>query len=208
MYDGAAVATAAHAAPTAAAKALIPVVPAPVEVQAANPALDNGLTEVAFVDTSVAGWETLVTGIQSSRPGMEIDLIDGTEGGLAQMADWAATHSGYDFIDVLSYGAEAEIDIGTDVVSDASLQTSVEQTELNEIGQALKPGGDLLVYGCDVAEGSDGLQFITDLAADTHAVVAASTDATGAADLGETGRWRRAPALSQRPLWISIATRI
>jgi hypothetical protein len=53
--------------------------PAPVEVQAANAGLDGGLLEVAFVDTSVVGWETLVTGIQASRPGIEIELIDGIQ---------------------------------------------------------------------------------------------------------------------------------
>jgi len=161
--------------------------PAPVEVQAANAVLDGGKLEAAFIDTSVVGWQSLVAGIEASRPGIGIELIDGTESGLAQMANWALAHNGYDSIHVLSHGAEAQLYLGTDSLTDPSLLNSTVKTELTEIGHALKPGGDLLVYGCDVAKGADGRLFITDLAAGTGAIVAASTDLTGASRLG--GDW-------------------
>ena len=184
MFDGAAMADAAHAAPDAAAKALIPDAPAPVQVRAADPSKDGGKKEVVFIDTSVTGYKTLEAAV---KPGIEIEEIDGGQSGLAQMAKWAETHTGYDSISLLSHGAEATILAGTDVITDASLSDPVVQAELAEIGSALKAGGDLLVFGCDVAKGADGQQFITDLAADTGADVGASTDATGAADLG--GNW-------------------
>ena len=161
--------------------------PAPVEVRAANPSLDGGLREVAFVDTSVAGWETLVGGIASSRPGMEIELIDGTQSGLAQMAAWAASHTGYDAIHVLSHGAEAELYLGTDLLTDASLSAAATRTDFAEIGAALNPGGDLLLYGCFTGQASDGAQFLSGLAADTGATVAGATHLVGAAWLG--GDW-------------------
>ena len=67
MFDGAAVADAAHAVPDAAAKALIPNVPMPVEVRAADPSKDNGKKEVVFVDTSVADYKTLEAAIKLAR---------------------------------------------------------------------------------------------------------------------------------------------
>ncbi|MEI8396708.1 MAG: DUF4347 domain-containing protein, partial [Rhodospirillaceae bacterium] len=158
--------------------------PMPVEVQAANPSLDGGKTEVAFIDTSVVDWQVLANGV---RPGVEIELIDGTQSGLAQMAAWASTHSGYDAIHVLSHGAEASLTLGTDTLTDGSLSAPVVRAELTEIGSALNAGGEILLYGCDVAKGNDGQQFINDVAADTGAVVAASTDLTGSAALG--GNW-------------------
>ncbi len=162
--------------------------PLTVQVSAADPGQNGGKTEVAFVETSVIGWQSLVTDIRSSRPGVEVELIDGTQSGLAGIANWAQTHSGYDAIHVLSHGAEATLYLGTDTVTDGSLAVSAIQNDFAEIGQALRPGGDLLVYGCDVAAGRDGQQFITDLAAESGAIVAASTDNTGAASLG--GNWR------------------
>jgi len=184
MFDGAAVADAAHAAADAAAKALIPAVATPVEVRAADPAKDNGKTEVAFVDTSISGYKTLEAGI---RDGVAIVEINGGQSGLAQMAAWAEAHTGYDAIHVLSHGSTGELIVGTDIVTDATLSTPVAQAELAEIGHALKAGGDLLLYGCDVAAGADGQQFIADLAADTGAVVEAATHRVGSADAG--GSW-------------------
>jgi 6-phosphogluconolactonase (cycloisomerase 2 family) len=184
MFDGAAVADAAHAAPDAAAKALIPAAPAPVEVRAADPAQNGGKKEVVFVDTSVSDYKTLEAAI---KPGIEIEEIDGTKSGLAQIAKWAETHTGYDSISILSHGAEASLQVGTDTVTDARLSDATVQAELAEIGHSLKSGGDLALYGCDVAKGDDGQRFITDLAAATGADVAASTDATGATARG--GDW-------------------
>ncbi|MBF0093648.1 MAG: tandem-95 repeat protein [Alphaproteobacteria bacterium] len=182
MFDGAAVETAAHvaeaahAAPDAAAEALVPDVPTPVQVRAADPSQDGGKKEVAFVDTSVADWQQLVAGVRS---GVEIDLIDGGQSGLAQMAKWAESHSGYDAIHVLSHGAEAVLYLGSDRVNEATLATPVAQAELAGIGASMKAGGDLLIYGCDVGRGADGAHFAQQLALATGADVASSTDISG-----------------------------
>ncbi len=135
MFDGAA---AAHAVPDIAARALIPVAPAPLEVQAANPAKDNGKTEVVFVDTSLSNWQALVAGVETANPGIAVDLIDGGQSGLAQIAAWATTHSGYDAIHILSQGSEGTVTIGTDVITESSLGNATTQAELAEIGSALK----------------------------------------------------------------------
>ena len=184
MFDGAAVLDVAHAAADASAKALIPVVMAPVEVRAADPSKDNGKKEVVFIDTSVTGYKTLE---DAAKPGIAIEEIDAGQSGLAQMAKWAETNSGFDSISVISHGANGTLQIGTDTIIDAVLPAPVIQAELAEIGHALKAGGDFLLYGCDIAKGTDGQQFIADLATATGADVAASTDTTGAADQG--GNW-------------------
>ncbi|CDK99845.1 conserved protein of unknown function [Magnetospirillum gryphiswaldense MSR-1 v2] len=184
MFDGAAAFDAAHAAPDAAAKALIPDAPAPVQVRAADPSKDGGKKEVVFVDTSVAGYQALEAAVKA---GIEIEEIDGAKSGLAQIAKWAETHTGYDSISILSHGAEATLQIGTDTLRSASLSDAVTQAELAEIGHSLNVGGDLLLYGCNVAKGADGQQFIENLAVATGADVAASADTTGSAATG--GNW-------------------
>ncbi|MFZ4526239.1 MAG: DUF4347 domain-containing protein [Chlorobium sp.] len=55
------------------------------------------------------------------------------------------------------------------------------------MGSSLSPSGDILLYGCNVAAGAEGLAFVDALARLTHADVAASDDVTGAAALG--GDW-------------------
>ncbi|MEI7609622.1 MAG: DUF4347 domain-containing protein, partial [Rhodospirillaceae bacterium] len=184
MFDGAAVVDAAHAAPSAAAKALIPDAPAPVELRAADPTQNNGKKEVAFVDNSATSYLALADGI---RIGVEVDVIDGGESGLAQIAKWAETHSGYDAIHLFSNGSAAALQIGTDNVTSATLDTSVEQAEMAALGSALKAGGDLLVYGSDVAKGTDGEELVARIAFLTGADIAASSDRTGTATTG--GNW-------------------
>lgn len=53
------------------------------------------------------------------------------------------------------------------------------ENELAQIGAALNNAGDLLLYGCNVAQGELGQSFLARLAAATGADVAASDDLTG-----------------------------
>ncbi|ARP83129.1 hypothetical protein CAL12_21455 [Bordetella genomosp. 8] len=188
MFDGAAAATAAHdtqAKPDAhAAAQAAEAAAAAHQVREADASRNNGRKEVVFVDTSVADYRTLEAGV---RAGVAIVEFDGNKEGLAQIAGWARSHGGYDAIHILSHGSEGKLNLGTDVLTDASLSSSTVQAELAEIGRALNAGGDLLLYGCDIASGSDGQRLIDDMARLTGADVAASTDATGAADRG--GDW-------------------
>ena len=185
MFDGAAVADAAETlAPASAVDAVEASHPAPVEIRAADPSRNSGKTEVAFIDTSVADWMTLVQGV---RAGVEVQLIDGGQSGLGQMAQWAETHSGYDAIHILGHGSEGEIRLGRDTLNTDSLSGDVVKQDLATLGQSLTSDGDLLLYACDVAAGAEGLAFLGNLADATGADVAASDDPTGATALG--GDW-------------------
>lgn len=177
MFDGAAMADAAHAAADAAAKALIPAVTSPTVVRDVDPAKNDGKKEVVFVDTSVTAYKTLETAV---KDGVEIVEIDGSISGLAQMAAWAESRVGYDSMSILSHGGQAQFAVGTDVVNEVNLADAMVQAELAQIGHALKAGGELDLYGCDIAAGTAGQRFISVLATYTGANVAASVNDTGA----------------------------
>lgn len=150
----------------------------------ADPAINNGRLEVAFVDTGVAGWRDLVAGI---RPGVEVALLHSGADGLVQMATWAESHAGYHAIHVLSHGSSGSLQLGTTDIDSASLADPAVQARLAALGQALTADGDLLLYGCAIAAGAAGQDFIDKLAAATGADVAASIDLTGTTSLG--GDW-------------------
>ncbi|MBI3446409.1 MAG: DUF4347 domain-containing protein, partial [Magnetospirillum sp.] len=143
---------------------------------AADPSLDGGKTEVVFVDTSIADYQHLVAAVKT---GIEVELIDGNQDGLVQMAAWAGSHSGYDSISLLSHGSEGTVRAGSFVIDDYNISVPEIRARLAQVGAALKPGGDLLLYGCNVAEGADGQQFVNDLAAVTGRTVAASSHVVG-----------------------------
>ncbi|WP_323658176.1 putative Ig domain-containing protein, partial [Pectobacterium versatile] len=137
--------------------------------------------EVVFIDTSLTDYQTLVNNVPSS---IEVELFDGSKDGLSQLAQWAQNHNGYDAIHILSHGAEGEIQLGSLKLD--STTASTRAADLATLGAALTDSGDLMIYGCDVAQDS-GQSFVTLLSQLTGADVAASSDSTGASSLG--GDW-------------------
>lgn len=158
------------------------------EMEQSAEALDGGVAnseqeraEIVFIDTGVAGWEALRDGV---REGVEVMLLDATEDGLTQMVGALKGRSGIDAIHVLSHGAERQLRLGTLVLDDVTV--AARASDLAALGATLSESGDLLLYGCSVAD-SASQDFLSSIARATGADVAASTDATGSALVG--GDW-------------------
>lgn len=78
------------------------------------------------------------------------------------------------------------VSLGTVPLTQATLELDQTRSQLVALGGALKKGGDLLFYGCEVA-GGVGPGVLQAIADATGADVAASADLTGAANRG--GNW-------------------
>ncbi len=135
---------------------------------------------VVFVDTAIDDYQTLIDGLPL---GIEIVLIDATQDGIEQMAEWFVVKSDYDAVHVLSHGGVGQVNLGTGQLTLASL-TAEYADEMSIMQNALSADADLLIYGCDVGKNTS---FVTALADATGADIAASTDDTGAIQYG--GDW-------------------
>ncbi|WHZ26464.1 MAG: hypothetical protein OJF51_001259 [Nitrospira sp.] len=140
-------------------------------------------TEVIFVDPTVPDCQTLVAGIGLNA---EVIMLDPTRDGVEQIAESLAGRSGIDAIHLISHGSSGELQLGAGTLTAESMSGEYAD-ELATIRKALSDQADILVYGCDFAEGQDGQEAATLLSQLTGADVAASTDATGFAGLG--GDW-------------------
>ncbi|MGV2930283.1 DUF4347 domain-containing protein [Vreelandella venusta] len=138
--------------------------------------------EVAFVDTSVADYQSLVDGLPNE---MEVVLVASDQDGVQVMAEWAESHAGYDAIHVLGHGSAGTQHLGSSALSGDSLPAY--QNELSQIGQSLTEDGDILLYGCEVAKTAKGEAFIEALAKTTGANIAASRTVTGSTNFD--GDW-------------------
>jgi large repetitive protein len=139
-------------------------------------------SSVVFVDSRVAD----ATQITAHAPtGSEIVLIDGSSGGLEQIAAYLANRSNIDAIHIISHGSNGALDLGQDDITSVTLAS--HQAALAAIGHALSADGDILLYGCDVVQGTAGQAFVEALGRATGADVAASIDETGADAYG--GNW-------------------
>lgn len=147
-------------------------------------------TELPAIDADSADADesssTVAPQLAVSRFGdIEVVVLDHRFDGIEQMTDVLAAHYGLAAVQVLSHGASGTLRLGSSQFNDGRLEQ--EQTRVANWGKALRPGGDILLYGCDVAKGVAGMQFLQNLAQIAGVDVAASTDATGSAARG--GDW-------------------
>ncbi len=117
--------------------------------------------------------------------GIQVVVLDPGRDGIDQIGEILSHYDSVAAVHVLSHGRQGSLRLGTSQVDAAELARRGD--DVADFARALAPGGDLLLYGCDVAGGQVGVEFVRQLAVATGADVAASTDDTGAASLG--GDW-------------------
>ncbi|SDR21756.1 protein of unknown function [Paraburkholderia fungorum] len=137
---------------------------------------------VVFIDPSVTDYQALIAGLPA---GTQYVVLNADTDGFAQIAQYLQTHQGIQSIHLISHGSDGEIQAGAAWLNSSNI--AEYSGDLAAIGAAMAPGGDFLIYGCDVAEQADGQALVQQVAALTHLNVAASTDLTGSTAVG--GDW-------------------
>ncbi|MFA6810025.1 MAG: DUF4347 domain-containing protein, partial [Desulfoplanes sp.] len=141
---------------------------------------------ILFVDPSVVGYESLLEEAEKGDASVpEIHVLDESRDGLEQITEILAGREDVDSVHILSHGDSGTLRLGSSLVDQTDLQENEDL--LDQWKASLAPGGDILLYGCNVAAGEMGSGFVDQLARLTGADVAASTDDTGSSDLG--GDW-------------------
>ncbi|MCP3856775.1 MAG: DUF4347 domain-containing protein, partial [Actinomycetia bacterium] len=88
-------------------------------------------------------------------------------------------------IHFISHGSEGAVNLGDSWLNSTTLEENNDS--ISAWGDALDENGDILIYGCNLAETEDGQSLVNNLSELTLADVAASDDLTGHASLG--GDW-------------------
>ncbi|MEZ4870007.1 MAG: DUF4347 domain-containing protein [Caldilineaceae bacterium] len=129
-----------------------------------------------FVDSSVADYATLLTGL--TDPALSVVVLDPHRDGLHEIATVLQQQEDITAVHVLSHGHDGALQLGNRVVGSDALHTYAHDLQI--MRAALAPGGDILLYGCNLAATPTGLNFLDEFAQATGADVAASADLTGA----------------------------
>lgn len=139
-------------------------------------------TALVVVDTTIENYETLIENLSDDT---EILFLEGDKDGLDQIANYVEGRDSISSIHVLSHGESGEIRLGNSSITSDTLTDRADT--FARIGEALTEDGDILLYGCDIAGGEAGIDFVSRLAMATGADVAASDDLTGSSEAG--GDW-------------------
>jgi hypothetical protein len=123
--------------------------------------------------------------LAAAGPGRRVLVLDLAEDGVLQLARAVSQDSGLKAIHILSHGGPGLLRLGNAELNAAALPEYADA--LATIARAMAETGDVLLYGCDVANGSQGQAFIEALAEVLRVDVAASNDRTGSGLLA--GDW-------------------
>jgi VCBS repeat-containing protein len=140
------------------------------------------MTQFLFIDAAVSDADVLLASVD---PAFTVFHLTADEDGLTQIARVLTGFTEVGAVHIVSHGEPGVLMLGNASIDAASL--AAHAADLATIRAALSDAADLLLYGCDVAEGDAGRGFIASLADATGADVAASTDLTGSALRG--GDW-------------------
>ncbi|MEY2873895.1 MAG: hypothetical protein RLZZ373_1266, partial [Pseudomonadota bacterium] len=144
--------------------------------------------ELAVIDGGIDGasqlammwWSRATAACQ-----IEVVVTDPSTDGLAQVTALLATRQDLSAVHLVSHGDAGLLRLGSTTVDAALLEARAQ--EVSGWRMALTDDADLLVYGCDVAQGLAGAAFVRQLGDLTGTDVAASTNLTGSAEEG--GDW-------------------
>ncbi|MBW4646248.1 MAG: DUF4347 domain-containing protein [Goleter apudmare HA4340-LM2] len=145
--------------------------------------LQAAKTNIVFIDTSVADYQSLISGITL---GNEVVILDPTQDAVAQMTEYLAARQpkSVQSVHIVSHGSTGSLQLGSTNLNSSNINSYANQ--LQNWASALTDDADILLYGCDVASG-EGKEFVQQLSQITGADVAASTNKTGNTALG--GDW-------------------
>jgi Ca2+-binding RTX toxin-like protein len=135
-------------------------------------------SNLVLIDTSVENYQSLVEGV---IPGVEVMILDATQDGIEQITAAVTRHSATT-LHLVSHGAPGCLYLGSTQLSLDTLDRHLPQ--IQQWGNL----SSLVLYGCNVAAGDAGEEFINRLHQLTGAEISASRSRTGSAFLG--GNWQ------------------
>ncbi len=175
MFDGAAIYTASEALDMLGDQQSIQVDEKNLSSDL-NPIIENSNSrkEIVFIDSGVDNYQTIVDAIDSSK---SIYLIDSNENGFEKMQNALQGQTDVDAVHIIGHASAGQVVLGNSILN-ADTINSFSNT-LQSIGNSLTQDGDLLFYGCNLAQGEQGKLLLQQIGNITQADIAASDDITG-----------------------------
>jgi len=145
--------------------------------------------ELLVIDTSLPDYEQLISSWrldQDADSEFSVLLVDRSVDGVQFVGDYlAASDVRFDAIHLVTHGYAGGFELGRTAVNADWLAHFADQ--FHAWRTSLTEDADLLLYGCSIANGANGSNFLNELASLLSVDIAASTDLTGASSLG--GDW-------------------
>ncbi|XHL94213.1 MAG: FG-GAP-like repeat-containing protein [Microcoleus anatoxicus] len=137
---------------------------------------------IIIIDPTIPDSHHIASGI---KPGTATYILKSQPNAIEQITTILAQHTGIESLHIISHGSPGNLHLGATELNSNNLENFSPQ--IKQWGNALTQNADILLYGCEVAAGEIGQNFLKRLSEITGADIAASATLTGSAELG--GDW-------------------
>ncbi|MGB3493837.1 MAG: DUF4347 domain-containing protein [Elainellaceae cyanobacterium] len=134
-----------------------------------------------FIDSSVQDSSTLLNGLVEQA---EVIQLDSDQNGIKQITEALSSRSDFDSVHIVSHGSPGTLYLGNDELSLSTL--SQHAHAIREWFKNSSQQASLYLYGCNVAAGDAGSEFVEKLTQLTEADIYASANLVGNSNLGGT----------------------
>ena len=104
--------------------------------------------QVVFIDSQIQDADKLIAGLS---PNTSIYRLSAGRDGVAQISEILEQHRNLEAVHIVSHGSEGSLQLGSSTLSIDTLDRY--RQDLTGWSNALSKGGDLLFFGCNVAQG-------------------------------------------------------
>jgi hypothetical protein len=147
-------------------------------------------SSLVFIDTAVNDYQSLAKGVVV---GAEVIILDPAQDGVKQITEALSSRIGIETVHIVSHGSPGCLYLGNAQLSLDTIDRYAAQLQQWAGKTALRPA--FLLYGCNVAAGDAGAEFVERLHSFTGAAISASRTLTGNAALG--GNWQFEVSIGQ-----------
>lgn len=149
----------------------------------------SDVREVVFIDAAVENYEILLSGLDQGklqRGELDVKILLKYHSGITQINEHLEQYQNQiEAVHIVSHGNVAKLYLGSDVLDYKTLEQN--DKNIRVWSSSLKNDADILLYGCNVANGENGHKFISALSGLLKVDIAASENVTGSKELG--GNW-------------------
>ena len=147
-----------------------------------TPIYTGASSSLVFIDTNVLDYQSLVQGVKA---GTEVHILESGKNAITQITETLLGRQGLSSLHIITHGSVGSLDFASNSLNKDNISSYTN--DLQVWGSSLNANADIFLYGCNIAAGEAGVNFVHKLSEITGADVVASNDLTGSSSKG--GNW-------------------
>ena len=133
-------------------------------LQTETAALEEVSRELVFVDTDTPDYQQLVDDMLANSDAsrnIEVVVLDQDKDGIEEISEFLSNHDDLDAVHIISHGSDGSIELGNTSLNSDTLEENNLKIAL--WANAFAETGDILIYGCNLAETEAGQSLINNI---------------------------------------------